>query len=305
MRFALPVYGIPVPAIMSTNAIISQSSLDVSKVSFGDVRLNKAGGKSIPIKYNGQALQIRLEKTMYPQGINIKDTPNGTTYDMKLALRNCDPYAKERAGADAGTLGTLYNFLLDLQEKVIQAAVGNSKKWFGKDRSESLVRETMKLFLGPSVEKINGEWVPSGKYAPGLKMKVGVYDGRVAMDVAGPDGKPIAVDVDNLAEVFPKRVEASIVVAPSIYVTGTGFGVTWRVTFARVAPPQRLTAAQVFADEIEEETKAPAASQAYVDEESAPPEEEVTVPFVPAPAPAPAPEPAPAKNRRRAAVVPA
>ena len=296
---------------MSTNAIISQSSLDVSKVSFGDVRLNKAGGKSIPIKYNGQTLQIRLEKAMYPQGINIKDTPNGTTYDMKLSLRNCDPYAKERAGADAGSTGTLYNFLLDLQEKVIQSAVANSKKWFGKERSESLVRETMKLFLGPSVEKINGEWVPSGKYAPGLKMKVGVYDGRVAMDVAGPDGKPIAIDVDNLAEVFPKRVEASIVVAPSIYVTGTGFGVTWRVTFARVAPPQRLTAAQVFADEIEEETKAaPAATQAFAEEDQ-PQEEEVSVPFVAAPAPAPpapAPEPpapAAAKNRRRAAVVPA
>lgn len=292
---------------MSTNAIISQSSLDVSKITFGDVRLNKAGGKSIPIKYNGQNLQIRLEKAMYPQGINIKDTPNGTTYDMKLSLRNCDPYAKERAGPDAGSTGTLYNFLLELQEKVIQSAVANSKKWFGKERSESLVRETMKLFLGPSVEKINGEWVPSGKYAPGLKMKVGVYDGRVAMDVAGPDGKPIAIDVDNLAEVFPKRVEASIVVAPSIYVTGTGFGVTWRVTFARVAPPQRLTAAQVFADEIEEETKA-ATTQAFAEEEQ-PQEEEVSVPFVAAPVPAPAPEPvaAPvaAKNRRRAAVVPA
>jgi hypothetical protein len=136
-------------------------------------------------------------------------------------------------------------------------------------------------------------------------MKVGVYDGRVAMDVAGPDGKPIQVDVDNLAEVFPKRVEASIVVAPSIYVTGTGFGVTWRVTFARVAPPQRLTAAQVFADEIEEETKA-APAQSFVEEEQTHQEEEVSVPFVPAPAPEPAPvAPAAAKNRRRAAVVPA
>jgi hypothetical protein len=290
---------------MATNAIISQSSLDVSKVSFGDIRMNKAGGKSIPIKYNGQTLQIRLEKAMYPQGINIKDTPNGTTYDMKLSLRNCDPYAKERAGAELGSTGQLYNFLLDLQEKVIQEGVKNSKKWFGKDRTEALVRETMKLFLGPSVEKINGEWVPSGKYAPGLKMKVGVYDGRVAMDVAGPDGKPIQVDVDNLAEVFPKRVEASIVVAPSIYVTGTGFGVTWRVTFARVAPPQRLTAAQVFADEIEEETKA-APAQSFVEEEQTHQEEEVSVPFVPAPAPEPAPvAPAAAKNRRRAAVVPA
>jgi hypothetical protein len=90
-------------------------------------------------------------------------------------------------------------------------------------------------------------------------MKVPVYDGVVSMDVADSTGKPIAVDLENISAVFPKRVEASIVVTPSVYVSGQGFGVTWRITHARVAPPQRLTAAQVFADEIEEETNAPAA----------------------------------------------
>lgn len=295
---------------MSTNAIISQNNLDVNKITFGDIRMNKAGGKSIPIKYNGQNLQIRLEKATYFQGVNVKETPNGTSYEMKLSLRNCDPYAKNRAGAEAGNIGNLYNFLLDLQEKVIQEAVKNSKKWFGKDRSESLVRETMKLFLSPSVERVNGEWVPSGKYPPGLKMKVGVYDGRVAMDVTDHQGKPIALDVDNITEVFPKRVDASVVVAPSIYVTGTGFGVTWRVTFAKVSPPQRMTAADVFKDEIEEESRNPSsAAPAYEFAEETtqeqPHEEEVSVPFVeqaqtPAPAPAAAGSGA-AKSRRRVA----
>lgn len=289
----------------TANAIVAQSNLDASKISFGDIRMNKAGGKSIPIKYNGQNLQIKLDKATYFQGVNVKETPNGTAYEMKLSLRNCDPYAKERAGADAGSIAPLYNFLLDFQEKVIQEAVKNSKKWFGKDRSEPLVRETMKLFLSPSVERVNGEWVPSGKYPPALKMKVGVYDGRVAMDVTDHLGKPLQVDVDNITEIFPKRVEASVVVAPSIYVTGTGFGVTWRVTFARVSPPQRITAADVFRDEIDEEIKqGPAATLPPVvealDEEQQ--QEEVTVPFVseeaPAPAPVPAPAPAAAKSRR-------
>jgi hypothetical protein len=289
----------------TANAIVAQSNLDASKISFGDIRMNKAGGKSIPIKYNGQNLQIKLDKATYFQGVNVKETPNGTAYEMKLSLRNCDPYAKERAGADAGSIAPLYNFLLDFQEKVIQEAVKNSKKWFGKDRSEPLVRETMKLFLSPSVERVNGEWVPSGKYPPALKMKVGVYDGRVAMDVTDHLGKPLQVDVDNITEIFPKRVEASVVVAPSIYVTGTGFGVTWRVTFARVSPPQRITAADVFRDEIDEEIKqGPSATLPPVvealDEEQQ--QEEVTVPFVseeaPAPAPVPAPAPAAGKSRR-------
>jgi hypothetical protein len=297
---------------MSTNAIISQSNLDVSKISFGDIRMNKAGGKSIPIKFNNVPLQIKLDKATYFQGVNVKDTPNGTAYEMKLSLRGCDPYAHDRAGLEAGSMAPLYNFLLDLQEKVIQEGVKNSKKWFGKDRSESLVRETMKMFLGPSVERVNGEWVPSGKYPPGLKMKVGVYDGRVAMDVTDHLGKAIALDLGNITEVFPKRIDASVVVAPSIYVTGTGFGVTWRVTYARVSPPQRVTAADVFKDEIDEEARAPAPPAFGIspaldyddaEETTNQEQEEVSVPFIEQTPTAPA--PAPAKNRRRAVGAPA
>lgn len=287
---------------MSTNAIIPQNNLNASLVTFGDVRLNKAGGKSIPIKYNGQNLQIRLEKTTYPMGVNIRENENGTTYTMSLSLRGCDPYAKERAGSEAGSAGVLYNFLLDLQESVAQHFFKNSKKIFGKERSLDVVRDTMKAFLSPSVEKVNGEWVPTGKYPPSLKMKVPVYGGDVAMDVTDHQGKRVEIDLDNLATVFPKRCEASVVVSPSIYVTGTGCGVTWRISYAKVSPPQRLTAADVFKDEIEEEAKAPQLQTVELQEEASQPiqEEEVSVPIAAAPAPAAA--PAAAANRRRAKV---
>ena len=292
---------------MSTTAIVPQNNLNFSLVSFGDVRANKAGGKSIPIKYNGQNLQIRLEKAMYPMGVNIRENENGTTYTMSVSLRGCDAYAKERASAELGSTGTLYNFLLDLQEGVLQHCAKNSKKIFGKDRSLEVLRDTMKAFLSPSVEKVNGEWVPTGKYPPSLKMKVPVYSGEVAMDVTDHLGKRVEIDLDNLASVFPKRCEASIVVTPSIYITGTGFGVTWRITYAKVSPPQRLTAADVFKDEIEEEIRAPAPAPApavFVSpedqalEEEIATMEEVSVPLVSS-APAPAPTPAPAGNRRR------
>jgi hypothetical protein len=288
---------------MSTNAIITSSNLDVTKVSFGDIRANKAGGKSVPIRYNGQNLQIRIPKASYPMGINIRDTDNGTTYGLSLTLKGCDAYAKDRATTEAGEIGILYNFLLDMQEKLVQTAVVNSKKWFGKDRTEAVIRDTMKQFLSPSVEKINGEWVPSGKYPPSLRMKVPVYDGRVSMDVVDSTGKPVEVDTENLSTLFPKRVDASIVVAPSIYVTGTGFGVTWRVIYAKVSPPQRVTAAQVFADEIEEELKAPAPAATEDDEEQE--QTEVSVPMVEETPTAPPvvvqPPPNKPTNRRRAA----
>jgi hypothetical protein len=288
---------------MATIAIVSSSNLDVNKVSFGDIRLNKAGGKSVPIKYNGQPLQIRLDKTSYPMGVNVKETDNGTAYTMSLTLKGCDPYAKDRATPDMGSVGNLYNFLQDLQTKLLDSAETNSVKWFGKTRSRSVLEDTMKQFISPSVEKVNGEWVPSGKYPPSLKMKVPVYDGRVAMDVTDSQGRPVEVTTDNIQNVFPKRVDASVVVSPGIYVSGQGFGVTWRVSYAKVSPPQRTTAADIFRDEIEQEVtgvSVPVQEESHEEEME---QEEISVPVMETPtAPPPAPAASAQKNRRRAAV---
>lgn len=284
---------------MSTIAIVSSSNLDINKVSFGDIRLNKAGGKSVPIKYNGQPLQIRLDKTVYPMGVRVTENENGTTYNMSLTLKGCDPYAKERAGAEAGSVGTLYNFLQDLQKKILDTAETNSTKWFGKSRSRSVLEDTMKQFISPSVEKVNNEWVASGKYPPSLKMKVPVYDGRVAMDVTDSYGKPVEVTTDNIKSVFPSRVEASVVVSPGIYVSGQGFGVTWRVSYAKVSPPQRTTAADIFRDEIEQEVST---ATAVPMEETEVEQEEISVPMMEETPTAPPPATPAQKNRRRAAV---
>ncbi len=291
---------------MSTIAIVPVSTLDYSKISYGDIRTNQKGGKSVPIKYNGQPLQIRLPKMTYPMGMGVKENDNGPAYTLSATLRGCDPFAKERAGSEVGEVGSLYNFLLDMQEGILETATKNSAKWFGRSRDRAVLADLMKSLVSPSVEKLNGEWVATGKYPPSLKMKAPVYDGNVAMDVANFDGKPLKVTVDDegspshITRVFPKRVEASIVVQPSIYVSGQGFGVTWRITYARVSPPQRLTAADVFRDEIQQEVAAPAyemATETTVEESQV--EAEVEVPVAPAPAPEPAPAPAAAKNRRR------
>lgn len=236
-------------------------------------------------------------------GVNIKEGENGTAYTMSLTLKGCDPYAKERATSEMGVYGQLYNFLLDLQNKLLDTAETNSSKWFGKSRTRSVLEELMKQSVSPSVEKVNGEWVATGKYPPSLRMKVPVYNGDVAMDVINSQGKPVEVTIDNLTTVFPKRFRASLVVSPSVYVSGQGFGMTWRVTYARVSPPQRTTAADVFADEIKAtggfEEEVPQQVQPQTETLDAEQEqEEVSVPIVEETPTAPPPAPA-VKNRRR------
>jgi len=297
---------------MATTAIIPSENLEISRVSIGDIRPNKAGGKTVPLKYNGQSLQVRIPRIFYPAGVVIREDEQGKrSYSLLASLKGCDPYAKERS-ADGSDIGAFYNFCLDIQEKLIQHSVSNSGKWFGKAKSEAVLRETMKPILTPSVEKVNGEWIPNGKYPPSLRMKISIWDGQVGMDAVDEKGNAIVLTEDNLEQVFAKRIEGRMVLAPSVYVTGTGFGVTWRVVLAKVFPPSRVGAKAAFADikepEDDEEDK-PAkldmpVAEAFPAEDEEETNEEVkpraqTPPAAPAPVVPPG---APKKTRKAQAV---
>jgi hypothetical protein len=292
---------------MATTAIIPSENLDINRVTIGEIRPNKAGGKTVPIKYNGQTLQVRIPRIFYPAGLITRTDDNGkSSYSLLASLKGCDSYAKERS-ADGSEIGQFYNFLLDLSEKVVQSATQNSGRWFGKARSEAVIRDTFKSILTPSVEKVNGEYVANGKYPPSLRMKISIWDGKVGMDAVDEKGNTIELTESNLEQVFAKRIEGRMVIAPSIYVTGTGCGVTWRVVLAKIFPPSRVGAKAAFADikepeEDEEEcsTKLDGpVADAFPEEEV---EEEVKRSVTPPPVQQPVQTPAAPKKRKAAAV---
>jgi hypothetical protein len=203
------------------------------------------------MRYNGNSLLIRLPRVGYPGGCLVREGDNGMkTYTLIGSLKGADPYGKERsAGTD--DIGKLYNLLTDLENHIIKAAVENSTKWFGKKRSEEAIRDAFKRILSFSVDKVDGEYVPNGKYPPSFRVKVPVYEGRVSTEIVDASRNPVTyVTPESLTSIFPKGVEANLAVSGSIYViAGGGFGVTWRLTAAQVFPQMRRTAAQMFDDE--------------------------------------------------------
>jgi hypothetical protein len=291
---------------MATSAIIPSESLDITRIVIGDIRANRAGGKTVPVKYNGQNLVVRTPRMFYPAGVVTRvDDQGKSNYNLLASMKGCDPYAKE-ASTDGSDVGQFYNFILAFQEKILSAAIANSSKWFGKTRPEAVLRDTMKSMLSPSVDKVDGEWTPNGKYPPSLRMKISVWDGAVSMNVVDKDNNEIAVTPENLEQVFPKRMEGRMVVTPSIYVTGLGFGVTWRVTMAKVFPPESRSAADVFKDVKEPEEKVvPTEMETIVptteDDVAPPPEERAATP----PNRATTGGAAPSVKKRKATVAPA
>lgn len=237
--------------------VVSVRNVDINNMSFVAGPSKAGRNPSITLKYNGQNLQLRLPNKL-PCRLMTREGENGvTTYTLTLTLKGCDPYARERS-SDSDDIGKFYNFLLDLEEKIIQSAIENSPKWFGKKRSEEAIRDAFKKIINVSADKIDGEYVPNGKYPPSIRVKIPVYDNKVTIDKEGiidNTGNPIYVSPDTLSAIFPNYSDVNLMVTGSVYViAGGGFGVTWRMRAAQVFPQARVNAASIFADVEEDES---------------------------------------------------
>lgn len=258
---------------MSTNAVIHANTADIAQLTFSEPKVNKQGGKGVQLRYGGQSLQIRLPRMSFPAGLIQREDPNtkNVTYTLIASLKGCDPYGRERSTDTA--IGPLYNFMLDLQEKMVAWGTENSSKLFGKKRSEESIRDSFKSLLSVSTDKQGDEYVPNGKYPPSLRLKIPVYDGRVDMDAVDGSMNPYALTPDSLQSVFQKYVQANLVITGSVYIIGQSFGVSWRVKNSQVFQPSRQSAASIFTAEdaeapVEESQEAPPAEEQA--EESAP-----------------------------------
>ena len=242
---------------------ISIRNLDINKVSFVPGPTKPGRNPAINLKYDGQNMQILVPRLAFPGGVMVRtDEKSGTTaYTLMGTLAGCDSYGKDHA-PDGTDVQKFYNFLVDLEERIIAAAVENSVKWFGKKRSEEGIREGFNRIVGTSKDNIDGEWVPNGKYPPSFKTKVPVYDGRVSTEIVDGSRNPVYATPDTLTSIFTKGVEGNLVVSGSIYViAGGGFGVTWRLQTAQVFARARVTAADIFSAEDDEDAAPAQATQ--------------------------------------------
>lgn len=285
---------------------INIRNIDASRVAFVPGMAKAGRNPGINFKYDGQNLQVLVPRVAFPGGVLIRDGDSGnTTYTLIGSLgEGVDKYAKEPASESAGDMGKLYNFLTELDERIIQAAVENSVKWFGKKRSEEAIRDSYKKIVSVSVDKVNGEYVPNGKYPPSFRVKVPVYDNKVSTEIVDGSRNPVYATPESLLNIFPKRVEASVVISGSIYViAGGSFGVTWRLNMAQVFPRAKLSAQNVFDDE--EDAPVPTQEATPVEEESQvlpgpAPALEVDIPETLDELPVTAAPPAPAPRKRKA-----
>jgi hypothetical protein len=227
-------------------------SINVDDITFQVGKAQAGRNPSVSMKLKGQPFNIGLRNMRAPGGMNRRENEGAPdAFTLMVGLPGCPRdgtgMATAEAAADGSGPGELtdaqafYNFLRALEPKMLAAATENSAKWFGRPRTQAAVEDGLKRVINVSSTKVDGVYVPNGKYDPSFRVKVPIYEGQVKCAVEDGAKNPVYLgSPDDLMSAFPKGAGLNLVVSGNIYIlAGGGFGVTWRLGAAQVFPPSR------------------------------------------------------------------
>ncbi len=206
-------------------AIIPASKFVPTAVRFGAVEKNKMGGKFVPIvDENGQKhrLTIQTPALALPFGISAyRERPDAdvSNYSIDVSFRGMETDPKIAAFLDR--MHEFDNYMLD-------SGVKHSKEWYGgKQKSKEVLEDSYRRLV-----KVHAE----GKYAPVMKIKIPMLNGKPNCSFFDTDKSPIGVDD------IPKGAIVKVICEVSqVWFVGSTWGVTWRALQVLVASkPDRL-----------------------------------------------------------------
>tara|TARA_B110000114_G_C14958568_1_gene343402 strand:- start:55 stop:735 length:681 start_codon:yes stop_codon:yes gene_type:complete len=198
-------------------------SFDTSKLSFNDVKTNKNGGKSIYISLDKSKFALQTPVMTLPYDMSVYDKGDYPKYSIELSFRDME---------DNYRIAGFYERMEQLDNLILDTAVKNSMKWFGKKKSS---REIMEALYTPIVkrsrDKETGEY--DGKYPASIRVKLPFWNGKKSYEILSfKEDTPLEVEQ---AEVFSKgsKVQA-IMKCGGVWIVNGKFGCTWSVEKVRV-----------------------------------------------------------------------
>ena len=213
--------------------IYTAKTFEPAAIHFGPVEKNKMGGKFIPL-INDQGAKTRVT-LQFPtlhlpfglSGYREKPEDEPVSYSADLSFRGID---------ENQNVKLLLDKMNALDKHLIDAAHANSVAWFGKQKSRELLEDTYR-----KLTKID----ESGKYAPILKTKIAMMNGKPNVQIFDTDKTPIGIE--DVSRGSTVKVIAEIA---SIWQVGsTAWGVTWRAVQILVVEKPNKLAGFAFVDD--------------------------------------------------------
>ena len=198
-------------------------SFDTSKLSFNDVKTKKNGGKSIYISLDKCKFALQTPVMTLPYDMSVYDKGDYPKYSIELSFRDME---------DNYRIAGFYERMEQLDNLILDTAVKNSMKWFGKKKSS---REIMEALYTPIVkrsrDKETGEY--DGKYPASIRVKLPFWNGKKSYEILSfKEDTPLDVEQE---EVFSKGSKVQgIIKCGGVWIVNGKFGFTWSVAKVRV-----------------------------------------------------------------------
>ncbi len=202
-----------------SDSIVFASNFNATKLTISDVRTNPTTkAKQAYINYNGGKFIVQTPHNMnLPFGLGVQDKSKfggvGFEYSLDLSLNGYND--------DSSPVGQYYEMLQALDEYVIKTAVSKSEEWFGKKKSEEVIRDMYKSAVKMPRDESKG-------YAPTQKIKLRKNQtGEFETKFYNPKGK--LYTNTPIEDLLPKRAQVTVLLqCAGLWFTAAGFGVTWR-----------------------------------------------------------------------------
>jgi len=109
-------------------SIIKATELDISKITFSDVKVDNHGRKMVYVNYNGGKMMIQTPKMHVPSGIKRwrkKDAVDNKddTFEMELSFGGSNPDIQQ-----------FHTIMQNFDELVKKTIMSRSKEWLGKSK---------------------------------------------------------------------------------------------------------------------------------------------------------------------------
>jgi len=224
------------------NQFVKAKEFTPSEVAYKPATVNKRGGKNVQVHLNNKPLVIQIP-LMLTWGLNerVDEDTGRISYDIALQ------FEPEKSSSISAFLNALKN----LEEKIKNDAVANSKKWFGKSKmTRNVVDVLMYPILRYPKDKETGD--PDLSRNPTLKLKVPFWEGKFNVELYDMARKmlytPPRKESGNAEcleftpmDHLPKGAHIKgLIQCTGLWFAGGKWGVTWKLVQAMVNKPVRL-----------------------------------------------------------------
>lgn len=204
-------------------------NVDLNKIVYSAQKTLESGGKNVYMSVDGKSITIQTPRMLCQWGLSKYNPDNkigSEKYSIDMSFKGMDGKAGLKAFHDK---------LVELDNKVVEDVVKNSKDWL---RKANMTKEVVEALSTPSVkyakDKETGEI--TDKYPPSFRINVPVKDGRTMCEVFDNNRQKI-----NIFDVETKGANVTAIIKlQGIWFAGGKFGCTWRMEQLRVEPPETI-----------------------------------------------------------------